>query len=303
MTATVTPATANTTALDASTFTIISQGLGAIAQEMGEKLVRSAYSTIIREARDCSTSLLDKNGRVIAQAQFCPIHMNSFSTVFDAFNRRYDLTTLRPNEGLITNDPYSGGQHLNDFVLFTPIYFENEIVAYSASIGHHIDVGGGAAGPNAGAGDIFSEGLRIPLVRFDLDRDMGDGVLEQMIRGNVRPPDLVLGDVYAQITANKTGETRLVELIERFGLNQVLDAAREIQDYSERLTREAIRAIPDGEYEAEDFVDDNGFTDEPLRVAVKIAVSGDSMKLDFSGSAPQTRGIINSPHTSSLSSA
>ena len=303
MTATVTPATANTTTLDASTFTIISQGLGAIAQEMGEKLVRSAYSTIIREARDCSTSLLDKNGRVIAQAQFCPIHMNSFSTVFDAFNRRYDLTTLLPNEGLITNDPYSGGQHLNDFVLFTPIYFQNEIVAYSASIGHHIDVGGGAAGPNAAAGDIFSEGLRIPLIRFDLDRDMGDGVLEQMIRGNVRPPDLVLGDVYAQIAANKTGETRLLELIERFGQEQVAAAARSLQDYSERLAREAIDAIPDGVYHGEDYVDDNGFTDEPLRVAVTITVHGDSMSLDFTGSAPQTRGIVNSPLTSTLSSA
>ena len=289
--------------MDASTFNIVSQGLAAIAQEMGEKLVRSAYSTIIREARDCSTSLLDANGRVIAQAQFCPIHMNSFSTVFEAFAKRYDLSTIRRNEALLTNDPYSGGQHLNDFVLFTPIFHEDELIAYSASIGHHIDVGGGAAGPNASAGDIFAEGLRIPLIRFELDRDMGSGVLEQMIRGNVRPPDMVLGDVYAQITANKTGETRLLELIERFGKEQVLTAAHEVQAYSERLAREAILAIPDGEYEGEDFVDDNGFTGEPLRVAVKITVSGDSMRLDFSGSAPQTRGIINSPHTSSLSSA
>ena len=144
--------------MDASTFNIVSQGLSAIAQEMGEKLVRSAYSTIIREARDCSTSLLDRDGRVIAQAQFCPIHMNSFSTVFEAFAKRYDLSTIRPNEALLTNDPYSGGQHLNDFVLFTPIFHESELVAYSASIGHHIDVGGGAAGPNASAGDIFEIG-------------------------------------------------------------------------------------------------------------------------------------------------
>lgn len=298
MTAIATPPT-----MDASTFNIISQGLGAIAQEMGEKLVRSAYSTIIREARDCSTSLLDRDGRVIAQAQFCPIHMNSFSTVFEAFSRRYDLSTIGPNEALITNDPYSGGQHLNDFVLFTPIFHRDELVGFSASIGHHIDVGGGAAGPNAGAGDIFSEGLRMPLLRFDLDRDMGDGVLEQMIRGNVRPPDLVLGDVYAQIAANKTGETRLIELIERFGQEQVLQAARALQDYSERLAREAIAAIPDGDYTAEDFVDDNGFSDEPLRVALTITISGDAMHLDFAGSAPQTRGIINSPLTSTISSA
>src|SRR3954465_12994170 len=119
---------------DPSSFNIISQALTAVAQEMGEKLVRSAYSTIIREARDCSTSLLDRNGRIIAQAQFCPIHMNSFSTAFDALPRRYDPSTLAPNEGLIPNDPYQGGQHLNAFVLFTPIYHSNELIGYSASI-------------------------------------------------------------------------------------------------------------------------------------------------------------------------
>jgi N-methylhydantoinase B len=289
--------------LDAAEFTIISQGLASIAQEMGEQLVRSAYSTIIREARDCSTSLLDADGKVIAQAQFCPIHMNSFSTVFQAFAERHDVRSLRPGEALLTNDPYSGGQHLNDFVLFAPIFFQGELVAFSASIGHHLDVGGGAAGPNASAGDIFSEGLRIPLLRLNLANDLGTGILEEMIRANVRPPDLVMGDVYAQIAANRTGETRLLELIERFGLERVRAAASALQDYSERLAREAVSAIPDGVYEAEDWVDDNGFTDEPLRIALRITVSGDSMHLDFTGSAPQTRGIINSPLTSTISAA
>ena len=116
-----------------------------------------------------------------------------------------------------------------------------------------------------------------------------------MIRANVHPPDLVMGDVYAQITTNRTGETRLVEMIERFGLERVRDAASALQDYSERLARDAVAAIPDGVYEAEDWVDDNGFTDEPLRVALRITVAGDQMDLDFGGSAPQTRGIINSP--------
>ncbi|HKG25379.1 MAG TPA: hydantoinase B/oxoprolinase family protein, partial [Thermomicrobiales bacterium] len=158
-------------------------------------------------------------------------------------------------------------------------------------------------GPNAAAGDIFSEGLRIPLIRFDLDRDMGDGVLEQMIRGNVRPPDLVLGDVYAQIAANRVGETRLLELIARYGADTVRDVSAAVQDYSERLARRAIAAIPDGRYGAEDFVDDNGYTDDPLRVAVAIEVAGDAMHIDFAGSSPQTRGIVNSPLVSTLSSA
>jgi len=287
--------------ISATTFNIIGHGLHAVAQEMGEKLIRSAYSTIIREARDCSTSLMDRDGLVMAQAQFCPIHMNSFGKVFEAFARRYDLSSIQAGEALITNDPYSGGQHLNDFVLFTPIFMDGELTAYSASIGHHIDVGGGAAGPNTRATEVIQEGLRIPLLKFDLERDLGDGMLEQFIRLNVRPPDLVMGDVYAQIAANKTGETRFLELMERFGKEAVLETAAELQNYSERLTRALIRELPDGVYEGEDFVDDNGFTDQPLRVAVKITIRGDSMHVDFSGSAPQTKGIINSPLTSTIS--
>jgi N-methylhydantoinase B len=291
-----------TAPVDQTTFNIVSHGLHAIAQEMGEKLVRSAYSTIIREARDCSASLLDRNGRVLAQAQFCPIHMNSFGMVFEAFARRHDLSTIRPGEGLITNDPYSGGQHLNDIILFTPIFNGDRLVAFSASLGHHIDIGGGAAGPNARAIDVFSEGLRIPPLRFDLERDLGNGMLEQFIRLNVRPPDLVMGDIYAQVAANRTGETRFLELLGRFGEAPVLDAAAALQDYSEHLAREAISAIPDGVYEAEDFVDDNGFTDEPLAVKARITVQGDGLAVDLSGSAPQTKGMINSPLASTVSS-
>jgi N-methylhydantoinase B len=291
-----------TSKLDQTRFNIISHGLHAIAQEMGEKLVRSAHSTIIREARDCSTSLLDRHGRIIAQAQFCPIHMNSFGKVFEAFSRRFDLSKIKPNEGLITNDPYSGAQHLNDIVVFTPVFHRDQLVAFSASLGHHIDVGGGAAGPNAKAIDVYSEGLRIPLLKFDLDKDLGDGMLEQFIRINVRPPDQVMGDIYAQLAANHVGRTRFLEMLDRFGDDAVILAAEELQDYSERLAREAIAAIPDGVYQAEDFVDDNGFTAEPLRVAVKIIVHGNSLSVDLSGSAPQTKGMINSPVASTISS-
>jgi len=287
--------------LPATRFNIISHGLRAIAQEMGEKLIRSAYSVIIREARDCSTSLLDGNGKVVAQAQFCPIHMNSFGKVFEAFAKRYDLSTIQPGEALLTNDPYSGGQHLNDFVLFTPIFSGESLVAYSASIGHHIDVGGGAAGPNARATEVIQEGLRIPLLKFDLKRDLGSGMLEQFIRLNVRPPDLVMGDVYAQIAANRTGTIRFLEMVERFGADDMREAGAELQRYSERLTRAALQEIPDGVYEGEDFVDDNGFTDAPLRVAVRITISGDSMHVDFTGSAGQSKGIINSPLTATIS--
>lgn len=286
--------------LDSATFNIVSHGLHAIAQEMGEMLVRSAHSTIIREARDCSTSFLDRQGRIIAQAQFCPIHMNSFGMVFQAFARRHELETLRPGEALITNDPYSGAQHLNDILIFSPVFHGEKLVAYSASLGHHIDVGGGAAGPNAGASDIYAEGLRIPPLRFDTRRDLGSGMLEQFVRFNVRAPEQVMGDLYAQLAANRIGALRFVEMLERFGENTVMAAAEELQNYAERLTREAIRTIPNGRYEAEDFVDDNGFDSEPLRVRVAVTIEDEEVAIDLAGSAPQTRGIINSPLASTV---
>jgi len=289
------------TPLDQATFNIVSHGLHAIAQEMGEKLVRAAYSTIIREARDCSTALLDPDGRIVAQAQFCPIHMNSFGKVFEAFAHRLDLSRIKPHEALITNDPYSGAQHLNDIILFTPIFYEGSLIAFSASLGHHIDIGGGAAGPNARALDIYSEGLRIPPLKFNVDRDFGAGMLEQFIRINVRAPDQVMGDLRAQLAANRTGEARFIEMAGRFGAATVIQAAKQLQDYSERLTREAITAIPDGIYTAEDFVDDNGFTSDPLRVSVQVTVSGDTLSVDLAGSAAQTKGIINCPVASTIS--
>ena len=289
------------TPLDQATFNIVSHGLHAIAQEMGEKLVRAAYSTIIREARDCSTALLDPDGRIVAQAQFCPIHMNSFGKVFEAFAHRLDLSRIKPHEALITNDPYSGAQHLNDIILFTPIFYEGSLIAFSASLGHHIDIGGGAAGPNARALDIYSEGLRIPPLKFNVDRDFGAGMLEQFIRINVRAPDQVMGDLRAQLAANRTGEARFIEMAGRFGAATVIQAAKQLQDYSERLTREAITAIPDGIYTAEDFVDDNGFTSDPLRVSVQVTVSADTLSVDLAGSAAQTKGIINCPVASTIS--
>jgi N-methylhydantoinase B len=290
------------TELDPATFNVITNGLHAVAREMGAKLVRSAFSTIIREAADCSTSLIDADGRIVAQAHMCPIHMNSFGLVWQAFAERYDLRGLQPGEGLITNDPYRGGQHLNDFVLFTPIHHAGELAGFSASIGHHIDVGGGAAGPAAAATEVFQEGLRLPLLRFDVERDLGDGGwLAETIGANVRVPDLVVGDVRAQVAANRTGATRYLDLIERFGPERVRAAGRQLQDYSERLTRRVIADIPDGVYAAEDFVDDNGFDDEPLRVAVTITVTNSDLAVDLAGSAPQTKGMVNSPLTSTRS--
>src|SRR5439155_1467769 len=215
------------------TRTIIGGALRSLAVEMGENLIRSAYSSVIREARDASTALLDPAGRVVAQAQLIPIHMNSFGLAFQAMADEHDVSSFRPGEGVITNDPYRGGQHLNDIILFTPIFAESgELAGFSGSIGHHIDIGGGAAGPNSMATDLPAEGICLPMLRVDVRKDLADGgVVGKFIRSNVRPPDLVMGDVAAQVAANETGSAGLRALHRKYGVEAVTEVMASVMDY------------------------------------------------------------------------
>jgi N-methylhydantoinase B len=290
--------------LDPASRTIIGGALRSLPVEMGENLIRSAYSSVIREARDASTALLDSQGRVVAQAQLIPIHMNSFGLAFQAMTEAHDITSFGPGEGVITNDPYSGGQHLNDIILFTPIFAENgELAGFSGSIGHHIDIGGGAAGPNSLATDLQAEGLCLPLLRIDVQRDLAaDGVVGKVIRANVRAPELVMGDVAAQVAANETGAAGLRALHRKYGMDAVTEVMASVMDYSERLMRAAISAVPDGTYEGQDVVDDDGFTDEPLRVHAAVTIHGDSMTVDLTQSSRETRGSVNVPLACTYSS-
>lgn len=290
-------------ALDPATRAILGAALRSVPVEMGENLIRSAYSSIIREARDASTALLDPKGRIVSQAQLIPIHMNSFSLAFDSMAAEFGPETFKPGEAVITNDPYRGGQHLNDIILFTPIFADGKLVGFAGSIGHHIDIGGGAAGPNSKATDVQAEGLCLPMLRIDAERDLApDGIVGRVVRANVRAPGLVMGDLSAQLAANRTGEARLVALYEKYGADVVEAAIEEIMDYSERLTRAAVAKLPDGVYEGEDFVDDDGFSDEPCRVHARVTISGESVEVDLTRSSPETKGPINVPLACTYSS-
>lgn len=285
-------------------YAIISQGLVAIAREMGFKLVRSAYSTVLREARDGSAALLDIGGNTVAQAELIPIQLGTIGQVFRHCLDVYPVETFEEGDFAIINDPYSGGQHLQDVFIFSPIFFEGQVIGFSASCAHHIDVSGGSPGMNSSATDVYGEGIIIPPLKLNFQRDWDNGgPYERFIRANVRVPHQTMGDFDAQFAANAIGAARLVELANRYGREKLMRVMQELQTYSEVRMRAAIREVPDGVYYGEDFVDDDGAGSEPLPIRCKLTVAGDTIHIDFDGTADQVGMYINSPFAATVSSA
>ena len=188
---------------------IISQALIAAAKEMGIKLVRSAYSPIVREANDCSAALLDVEGNVVSQAELIPMQLGPIATTFRACAELYPPETLEPDDFYINNDPYHGGQHVPDIFIFTPIFLGTRLVGFSATVAHHLDLGGGAPGLNMAAGDVYQEGLIFPPSRYNVNRDWNGGPFERLVRANVRVPEKTIGDCNAQFAANGVGARRV----------------------------------------------------------------------------------------------
>ncbi|MFM9861772.1 hydantoinase B/oxoprolinase family protein [Pseudoxanthobacter sp. M-2] len=287
--------------LSRSAFAIISQNLLAIPREMGAKLIQSAFSTIVREARDCSAALLDAKGRVIAQVDQNPILLGSMSATF-----RWSLDYLRhvpigPDDFVITNDPYAGGQHLQDVFIFFPVFAGDRIVGYTATVAHHLDIGGAGAGISASAVDVYGEGLRLPPIVMNYTRDWNGGALERIIAANVRVPDLTIGDFNAQFAANAIGRARFAGLIEKYGFEVIDQVAAETLDYTEKMMRGAIARIPDGTYTGTDYIDDDGDGGGPVPVCVTVTVAGEEIEVDFEGTGPQVSGNMNSPYAASVS--
>ncbi|MEC7573468.1 MAG: hydantoinase B/oxoprolinase family protein, partial [Pseudomonadota bacterium] len=263
---------------------VITRALLAVAHEMGAKLIRSAHSPIVREAQDCSAALLDRRGNVVAQSELIALQLGSITHTFRPCLELYDLDEIKPDDFFINNDPFHGGQHLPDIFIFSPVFFEDELVGFSATVVHHIDLGGGAPGLNPKAGDIHQEGLVFPPTKYSLTRDWNGGGLERFIASNVRMPEATIGDLNAQFAANAIGAERIRELCRKFGADLVDAAMLEMLDYAERRIRSAIRAVPDGEYHGEAMIDDDGIGQEPVRVKAKLTVVGDGIEVDFAGS-------------------
>src|SRR5215831_10726567 len=230
-------------ALDPVDYAVISHALIAIAREMGTKLIRSSYSNILREAQDASAALFDAHGNVVAQAELIPMHLGSMSEIFRACVEQSSRDALEPGDFYINNDPYGGGQHLQDVFIFSPIFVAGEIIAFAGTVAHHLDLGGGNPGLTPDAADVHAEGLIIPPSRYTYARDWNGGPLERLVAANVRVPSQTIGDFYAQFAANAVGAARLCELGRRYGVARMRAAMDELLRYSERRFRAALAAI------------------------------------------------------------
>ncbi len=270
-----------------------------VAEEMGLVLRRSAYSPNIKERRDFSCAIFDKQGNMIAQAAHIPVHLGSMPlSVAAAVDRFGDLGA---GDVVVLNDPYRGGTHLPDITMVSPVFSgEGVLCAYTASRAHHADVGGAHPGSMAVANEIYQEGLVIPPVRLVRSGVMDQDLLD-LILANVRTPEERKGDLFAQIAANKRGAERMVEIIARYGIDLVEDNMGALLAYSERMTRSLMKGLPDGEYSFSDCLDNNGVEDRPVGISVTIKIEGDQAVFDFSASAGQQNGSLNAVFAITLS--
>ena len=267
--------------------------LFATSEEMGVALCRSSFSPNIKERKDYSCAIFDVKGRMAAQAAHLPAHLGSMPMSVEYVIERM---VLEPGDVVVLNDPFHGGNHLPDITMISPVYVrerrKDKLIYYVANRAHHADVGGIAPGSMSITTEIFQDGVVIPPVKLVRRGEMQEDVLA-LILANVRTAEERKGDIAAQIAANRVGERRILEIIERHGLAETLRYTLELQRYAERLTKAVIRDIPDGRYRFEDFMDDDGFGSGAVPIRVEITIRGSRMRVDYTGSAPQTQGSVN----------
>ena len=260
----------------------------SVANEQQSALIRTAFSTIVRESLDLACGIFDRRGRMIAQSDTgTPGHINPMATGVPALLQVYPPKTLRPGDVLVTNDPWLTAGQVNDFTVLSPVFRDGAIVAYFANCCHSADIGGRIL--SAEASEVYEEGLRVPVTKL-FDAGEPNHELFKIIRANVRTPDETVGDLYAQATCNAVGARSLLAMLNEFGLADVEALADEIVSRSERAMRAAIRALPDGRWTHEVWSD--GF-EEPLRLCVAVEIRDDEMFIDFAGSSPQSSRGIN----------
>jgi len=278
---------------DPIAFEMFKNAVFSIADEMALTICRTTYSGVLRDNMDFSTAFADADGKLVAQGLTLPAHLGSIPTALDVVVERYG-DDMDPGDMFIMNDPFDGGMHLPDIFVFKPIFWKGARVAFAATICHHADVGGRVPGSSAAdSTEIYQEGLRIPPLKLCVKGELNT-TLWALIEKNVRLPVQVFGDFRAQMSACHTAERQFLELVERYGLDQVKIYMAEIIDYAERLTRAAIAELPDGTYDFEDWLDDDGIDlDQPIRLFVTVTKSGDSITVDWEGTSEQVKGALN----------
>ncbi len=282
------------TEVDPIRLEVIRNALVAASEEMNISIWRTARSTVVRETLDYSTAIFDGSGNAVAQSTRIPVHLNSMSVCLEEIVTNWiPLSEWKEGDVILTNDPYAGGQHLPDFVAYKPIFRDGKRVAISATIVHHVDIGGGAPGSYfAGAQEVYQEGLRLPPIKLVDGGRMNASILA-VIRRNSREPEKIGGDIAAQLAALDVGARAILRLVDRYGIAVVQAAMAAVLDQSEVAMRSAISAIPDGTYTFEDFVDDDGQEAIGIKIRASVTIEGDKALIDLSGSSPQVPGPVN----------
>ena len=278
--------------LDPITRDVIRNYLYSAADTMAVTVVRTARSAVVKDGMDFSTAIFNAEGDQVAQGLTLPLHMGAMQPALDAV-RAYFNDDVNPGDIFINNDPYEGGSHLPDIFLFKPVFYNGILVAWTSVIAHQTDIGGRVAGGNACDNtEIYQEGLRIPPIKL-FEKGVRNDAVWRILSKNVRVPEMVQGDVLSQVAAVQQGERDVLQLLGEYGIEDLKTYMSDILDYTERLTRAEIAGLPNGTWDFSDYVDDDGFTNDPIEIKVKVTINHDEMLVDFTGTSPQAKGSIN----------
>ncbi|MCB0156415.1 MAG: hydantoinase B/oxoprolinase family protein [Anaerolineae bacterium] len=286
--------------LDPIKFEVIRNALVEATEEMAIALRRSAYSTNIKTRADFSCALFDRQLQPVAQAFAQPNHLGSLGQSVPRVIQAYGPEQLGPGDAILVNDPYLRGVHLNDITLISPIYAGDELLGYVASLAHHVDVGGGAPASVGAFQEVYQEGIIIPPVKLVQQGRIVNDIF-RLVLAQIRSKHETAGDLRAQIAANNTGVRRVQALAERLGRATVAFYIEELLNYTERRTQAEIAKLPPGVYQAEGVIDSDGFSDQPVRLAVKIIIDEAGILFDLSGCDPQRRAPVNATYAQTYS--
>lgn len=283
-----------TAAINAMSLELVKNSLDSITDNMAGTLARTARSLIVRDSHDFSVALCNAQGELVTGGVGIAVHLGSIPNALTSLPAEL-RASLEEGDLVVMNDPYSGGMHLPDFFVFKPMFLGGELAGYAAAVAHMADVGGRVPGGNAAdSTEIFQEGIRIPPAKLYV-RGALDQNLLNVIRANVRHPDILVADLYAEIAACNTAEAEFQEIARRLGAESLSRYMRELIDYGERMARAALQELKPGRYRFVDHIDDDGVGGDPVKIQVEVDVGADGIAVDFSGSSPQVRSAINAP--------
>ena len=281
--------------VDPVTFEVLRSIFEYASERMSTVLQRASFSPILADMVDFSNAIYDADAQLLSQAANCPIHLAAMKFSAEAIIKKFGLENIHEGDVITVNDPYQGGTHINDITFMMPIFYDEELLGFAVSRGHWMDLGGGSAGgQNFRGTHIAGEGLRLPPTKIYENRQVRQDILD-IILNNTRTPHFVQGDLQAHYGCLLAAEQEMQRAAEKYGVATLKAAMKQLQKYTERIVRNSIAEIPDGDYTAEDYADTDGISEKPIRMKVTLKIRGSDITVDFAGSDPACVGAINSP--------